>query len=352
MTEKINIYVSGGNLSYPHYEFYFDSKGENKLSSLVLDANKEYIFFKLNNLNSHPFYLTDTKIGESISSTIKLIGDGNSNDGIKGEEYFTLKFDKQKDEINKLYFYCTSHNSMNGVFSISNWNKYVFNSSSQLIVAINKWIKNSNKAEQEFGKPNSWDSSKFNLTKKKSNKSGELFKGSKNNDFLIGYESNDTLLGGKGNDIFLGGKGNDILQGGNGKDTAFFSSKSNVIKLFTTKKQNTKDGMDILIGIENISSGGGNDIVYGNKESNTLNGGIGNDLLVGGLGNDKLIGGKGKDIFKLSKGKGYDLIQDFKNKQDKIFIGSMKKLKLKNKGKDVYIYSGKDLLAKVKKAKG
>ena len=316
-----------------------------------MDANKEYIFFKLNNLNSHPFYLTDTKIGESISSAIKLIGDGNSNDGIKGDEYFTLKFDKQKDEINKLYFYCTSHNSMNGVFSISNWNKYVFNSKSQLIVAINKWIKNSNKAEQEFGKPNSWDSSKFNLIEKKSNKSGEFFKGSKNNDFLIGYESNDTLLGGKGNDIFLGGKGNDILLGGNGKDTAFFSSKSNVIKLFTTKKQNTKDGMDILIGIENISSGGGNDIVYGNKESNTLNGGTGNDLIVGGKGKDKLIGGKGKDIFKLSTGYGYDVIEDFEDKQDKIFIGSMKKLKLKNKGNDVYIYKGKDLLAKVKGAK-
>ena len=30
----------------------------------------------------------------------------------------------------------------------------------------------------------------------------------------------------------------------------------------------------------------------------------------------------------------------------------MKKLKLKNKGKDVYIYEGKDLLAKVKKGKG
>ena len=351
MTKKVNIYVSGGNLSYPHYEFYFDSKGKNKLSSLDLDANKEYIFFKLNNLNSHPFYLTDTNIGEGISSAIKLIGDGNSKDGIKGDEYFTLKFDKQKDEINKLYFYCTSHNSMNGVFSISNWNKYVFNSKSQLIVAINKWIKNSNKAEQKFGKLNSWDSSKFNLIKKKSNESGEFFKGSKKNDFLIGYSSNDTLLGGKGNDIFLGGKGNDILLGGNGKDTAFFSSKSNVIKLFTTKKQNTKDGMDILIGIENISSGGGNDIVYGNKESNTLNGGTGNDLIVGGKGKDKLIGGKGKDIFKLSTGYGYDLIEDFEDKQDKIFIGSMKKLKLKNKGNDVYIYKGKDLLAKVKGAK-
>ena len=30
----------------------------------------------------------------------------------------------------------------------------------------------------------------------------------------------------------------------------------------------------------------------------------------------------------------------------------MKKLKLKSKGKDVFIYQGKDLLAKVKKAKG
>ena len=142
------------------------------------------------------------------------------------------------------------------------------------------------------------------------------------------------------------------MQGGNGKDTAFFSSKSNVIKLFTTKKQNTKDGMDILIGIENISSGGGNDIVYGNKESNTLNGGTGDDLLVGGKGNDKLIGGEGKDIFKLSKGEGYDLIQDFENKQDKIFIGSANKLKLKNKGKDVNVYIWKDLIAKVKGAKG
>ena len=118
------------------------------------------------------------------------------------------------------------------------------------------------------------------------------------------------------------------------------------------KKQNTKDGLDTLIEIENINGGGGNDKLYGKSGSNILNGGSGNDLLVGGKGNDKLIGGEGKDVFKLSKGKGYDLIQDFKDKQDKIFIGSMNKLKLKNKGKNVYIYKGKDLLAKVKGAKG
>ena len=119
----------------------------------------------------------------------------------------------------------------------------------------------------------------------------------------------DHLYGGK--DIISGGSGNDNLWGYSGNDK--------------------------------ISGGAGNDI---------LNGGNGNDLLVGGKGKDKLIGGKGKDIFKLSKGKGYDLIQDFKNKHDKIFIGAIKKIKLKNKSKDVFVYSGKDLLAKVKKAKG
>ena len=46
------------------------------------------------------------------------------------------------------------------------------------------------------------------------------------------------------------------------------------------------------------------------------------------------------------------MLEILKNKQDRIFVGSMKKLKLKNKGKDVHIYKGKDLLAKVKGAKG
>ena len=43
---------------------------------------------------------------------------------------------------------------------------------------------------------------------------------------------------------------------------------------------------------------------------------------------------------------------DFEDEQDKIFIGSFKKIKLKKKSKDVFIYKGSDLLAKVKGAKG
>ena len=136
----------------------------------------------------------------------------------------------------------------------------------------------------------------------------------------VGSNNRDRVLGGIQKDVFKTKGGKDYIFGGQGNDK--------------------------------IYSGAGKDKVFGGLDNDLIIGGSGNDLITGGLGKDKLIGGKGKDIFKLSKGKGYDLIQDFKNKQDKIFIGSMKKLKLKNKGKDVYIYKGKDLLANVKGAKG
>ena len=86
-------------------------------------------------------------------------------------------------------------------------------------------------------------------------------------------------------------------------------------------------------GRDTIYGGNGSDTLKGGAGKDKLVGGEGNDTLTGGVGKDKLIGGNGKDIFKLSKGEGYDLIQDFKDKQDKIYIGSMKKLKLKDKGK-------------------
>ena len=103
---------------------------------------------------------------------------------------------------------------------------------------------------------------------------------------------------------------------------------------------------DTIFGAE------GKDYLRGQGGNDLLKGGDGNDTLVGGVGNDKLIGGKGKDTFKLSKGEGFDLIKDFKKSEDKIFIGSGKKLKLKNKNGDAYIYKGNDLLAKVEGAAG
>ena len=68
----------------------------------------------------------------------------------------------------------------------------------------------------------------------------------------------------------------------------------------------------------------------------------------------KVKGGKGNDTFVLQKGKGSMIIEDFKDKVDEInfaYVGAASKIKLKQKGKDTLIYSGKDLLATVKKTK-
>ena len=70
--------------------------------------------------------------------------------------------------------------------------------------------------------------------------------------------------------------------------------------------------------------------------------------------NVNVEGGAGNDTFVLKKGKGSMIIEDFKDKKDEInfaYCGSSSKIKLKQKGKDTLIYSGKDLLATIKKTK-
>ena len=73
------------------------------------------------------------------------------------------------------------------------------------------------------------------------------------------------------------------MDGGLGTDTAVFSDQDNQIDLRITTSQNTGDGNDLLDSIENVSAGGGNDVIVGNDEANTLNGGNGDDNLTGNL---------------------------------------------------------------------
>ena len=164
----------------------------------------------------------------------------------------------------------------------------------------------------------------------------DTLNGGLGNDKLIGGSGNDTLKGGSGNDKLLGGLGNDKLIGGSGKDTAVFSNRDNTIKLARTSRQNTKDGIDTLTGIEHVNGGGGNDTITGNSGNNTLTGGSGkdtlnggggndkliggsgHDILFGGTGNDTLIGGSGDDIFKIDIGSGRDRITDYNAGDDSI----------------------------------
>ena len=176
-------------------------------------------------------------------------------------------------------------------------------------------------------------------------------------DILTGGLGNDTLIGGAGNDVLNGGLGNDTFSytfgdgadtvaGGAGTDTLNITGTADVgnvldvifdgtaltnfeggtiagVELVTadlltgvdtlTYAGTTADvtvslatgsasGFTSIAGIENVTSGSGNDTLTGDGLVNNLNGGAGNDTLDGGLGNDTLVGGLGDDTYFASNG--------------------------------------------------
>jgi serralysin len=225
------------------------------------------------------------------------------------------------------------------------------------------------------------------------NKADNNLRGGDDDDKLYGNNGNDKLYGGNGDDLLNGGAGNDRLAGNAGVDSAVFSSRNNRVNLQSAARQNTGDGNDILIGIENILSGGGNDIIRGNSSANTFRGGsgvdklygmggvdtlfgqagndtlyggeqddliyggagadklygqAGDDTLIGGSGNDTLYGGLGADIFRINKGPGRDLISDYDSDADSVeLLGGLTEsdLTFKYLGGDTRIKYGNDLIA-------
>ncbi|WP_422376319.1 cadherin domain-containing protein [Roseibium sp.] len=61
-------------------------------------------------------------------------------------------------------------------------------------------------------------------------------------------------------------------------------------------------------GNDNISGGGGRDLLFGQAGSDVISGGSGDDVIVGGTGNDNLSGGDGSDLFMHGLGDGSDVI--------------------------------------------
>ncbi|MBQ3642628.1 hypothetical protein II906_12000, partial [bacterium] len=59
-------------------------------------------------------------------------------------------------------------------------------------------------------------------------------------------------------------------------------------------KKKTKEKAETDKGLK-LNGGGGNDVLYGTKYSDTISGGAGNDSLLGGNGNDLIKGGAGDD---------------------------------------------------------
>ena len=114
-----HIYVSAGDINNsPFYDFYIDASGSQELTptnTLYLDTS--YVFHRLEEATSHPFYISDVSYEQPHSSNIQLTGDGSYNDGITGSETLTLEF-TGLDTSDNLYYYCTAHSNMINTFTL------------------------------------------------------------------------------------------------------------------------------------------------------------------------------------------------------------------------------------------
>ena len=111
---------------------------------------------------------------------------------------------------------------------------------------------------------------------------------------------NDTLLAAGGSDTIIGGLGNDFIDGGVGVDLLSYADltlagQAVTIDLVSLRAMGAA-GNDTLSGIENVTTGSGDDSVLGDGLANLVFSGTGNDTLATGDGNDTLVGGGGNDL--------------------------------------------------------
>ena len=95
---------------------------------------------------------------------------------------------------------------------------------------------------------------------------------------------NVWLVGGLGNDTLAGGSGSDYIEGGADTDTASYATASSGVTASLASGGPTGQGIDTLVGIENITGSDHGDSFTGDTGANLLDGGAGNDTLNGGGG--------------------------------------------------------------------
>ena len=119
---------------------------------------------------------------------------------------------------------------------------------------------------------------------------------------IDGGSGADELRGSYGTDEIDGGQGPDDLTGGPGEDTATYAKRGSVSVDIDDQPDdgNTGDGPggardNVRTDVENLTGGGGDDLLRGGVGDNRLTGGAGNDILDGGDGGDTMFGGSGTD---------------------------------------------------------
>lgn len=119
----------------------------------------------------------------------------------------------------------------------------------------------------------------------------ETLAGTDGRDTLSGLGGDDTLTGGLGDDVLIGGEGDDRLDGGAGTDLAtYFGATSGVtVSLAIAGEQDTGQGRDTLIRIENLTGSMFADTLIGDERANRITTYGGADVVDGGDGNDVIL---------------------------------------------------------------
>lgn len=113
----------------------------------------------------------------------------------------------------------------------------------------------------------------------------------------------DTIYGGDSPNVISTGPGNDFLFGNGGADALYSGAHNDRIY--------GGQGKDTIYG------GQGNDTLHGDNDADVLFGDIGNDVLYGGAGADTMTGGPGADTFYRDPN---DVIVDYKPTEGDVFI--------------------------------
>lgn len=118
----------------------------------------------------------------------------------------------------------------------------------------------------------------------------DLLSGGLGDDTLSGGPGNDRLYGQDGDDLLDGGADRDVMVGGPGNDTVSYAGRKAPVAVYLDGSPSGQRGEgDVLLGIENIIGGSGDDILVGDAGNNVLRGGPGADTLTGNGGEDVLL---------------------------------------------------------------
>jgi Ca2+-binding RTX toxin-like protein len=137
--------------------------------------------------------------------------------------------------------------------------------------------------------------------------------GDEGNDLLDAGLGHDTVHGGLGDDLMVAqiGDGNDIYDGGAGIDTLDYGALTEGVDVNLGtgvggrgSVTGSQSGTDTLYGIENITTGSGNDVIEASNAVNVIDGGDGNDVFVFGSATaahgDTIVGFEAGDKIDLS----------------------------------------------------